>query len=540
VLTQADVGSTIRFKVTATNGGGATAATSAQTATVVSNEQTVNLGVAPASLSWGCCYGPVVTGGSAYTWSSAGSGSNIWSFTFGNVPSGWGVKKIRVVSLAGNSGYATQSHSLQNGGTTVASLTVPAGAAQDCRFGCGWDNTVDYTADLGWVTFATPLTVTQAAAQLRYYQDATNWIAFARTPTAQAVIVPPPAPTNTTLPTISGTPNSGRTLTADPGTWNNAPTAFAYSWLRCDATGAACVATSTTTTTYALTAADVGKTMRVDVTGTNVTGSATARSAASGVIGDPLPDPPANTTAPSISGSAIQGVTLTGADGSWTGSPTGYSREWQRCNTSGASCQAISGATASTYVLTQADVASTIRFKVTATNGGGPTAATSTQTATVVSNEQTVNLGVAPVSLGWGCCYGPVVTGGSAYTWSSGGSGSNVWSFTFGNVPSGWVVKKIRVVSLAGNSGYATQWHGLQNGGTTVASLTVPAGAAQDCRFGCGWDNTVDYSADLGWVTFATPLTAAQAAAQLRYYQEATNWIAFARTPTAQAVIVPG
>src|SRR5258705_13418827 len=44
-------------------------------------------------------------------------------------------------------------------------------------------------------------------------------------------------PANTVLPTISGTPTVGQTLTATDGTWSNAPTSFAYQWLRCNGGG---------------------------------------------------------------------------------------------------------------------------------------------------------------------------------------------------------------------------------------------------------------------------------------------------------------
>src|SRR5258705_6332972 len=47
-------------------------------------------------------------------------------------------------------------------------------------------------------------------------------------------------PANTVLPTISGTPTVGQTLTATDGTWSNAPTSFAYQWLRCNGGGEKC------------------------------------------------------------------------------------------------------------------------------------------------------------------------------------------------------------------------------------------------------------------------------------------------------------
>jgi hypothetical protein len=95
---------------------------------------------------------------------------------------------------------------------------------------------------------------------------------------------------------------------------------------------------------------------------------------------------PTNVTLPTISGTAQSGATLTGAPGSWTNTPTGYAYAWLRCDTTGGSCQPISGATVSSYVLTDADVGSTLRLAVTATNRIATSPATrSAATAVVVA-----------------------------------------------------------------------------------------------------------------------------------------------------------
>ncbi len=96
------------------------------------------------------------------------------------------------------------------------------------------------------------------------------------------------APTNTAPPTIDDTtPERGQTLTASPGTWTgDQPITFRYQWERCNASGAACAAIAgATAQTYTVATADVGNTLRVTVTATNATGSRSASSAVTSVVG---------------------------------------------------------------------------------------------------------------------------------------------------------------------------------------------------------------------------------------------------------------
>jgi len=81
------------------------------------------------------------------------------------------------------------------------------------------------------------------------------------------------APVNTALPVISGSAEVGETLTTDNGSWNNSPASYAYAWLRSGA-----VVSGQTSSTYAVTTADIGKTIAARVTATNVDGSASATS----------------------------------------------------------------------------------------------------------------------------------------------------------------------------------------------------------------------------------------------------------------------
>ncbi|MGZ4674371.1 MAG: right-handed parallel beta-helix repeat-containing protein [Ilumatobacteraceae bacterium] len=93
------------------------------------------------------------------------------------------------------------------------------------------------------------------------------------------------APSNTALPVISGTATQGQTLTTSNGSWNGSPTAYAYQWRQCDASGNNCTnITGGTSSSYTLAAGDVGQTVRVVVTATNAGGSTPATSAQTSAV----------------------------------------------------------------------------------------------------------------------------------------------------------------------------------------------------------------------------------------------------------------
>jgi GH25 family lysozyme M1 (1,4-beta-N-acetylmuramidase) len=215
-------------------------------------------------------------------------------------------------------------------------------------------------------------------------------------------------PLLSTPPTIVGASEAGELSAAVPGTWEGGkPVQFSYQWSSCDAAGLNCAPiTAATRETYKPAGTDVGHSLKVVVTATSSTGSATATTpptAAVSPAGTPPTARPTNLAAPQILGTAQAGQTLTSSVGTWTGSPKKFAYRWRSCNATGASCVAIPHATQSHYTLTPDDIGSTLSLVVTGTGAGGSTSATAVSTAVVVAaplpaisiGSQTVQRGIA-------------------------------------------------------------------------------------------------------------------------------------------------
>jgi hypothetical protein len=96
--------------------------------------------------------------------------------------------------------------------------------------------------------------------------------------------------------------------------------------------------------------------------------------------------PPEVTEPPVVSGTPVAGGTLTATTGTWSGSPSSYAYQWQACDAAGGACVDVAGATSSTYVVQKADVGSTLRVQVTATNASGSGTAYSKATEVVADS----------------------------------------------------------------------------------------------------------------------------------------------------------
>jgi fibronectin type 3 domain-containing protein len=421
VLTATDVGSTVRVKVTATNGSGSANVNSAQTATVVAAAPVVS---AVPTISGTAKDGQTLTSTTG-TWSgtptityarqwnrcnSGGTGCvaipGATATTYVVTPADIG-SKLNVTVTASNAAGSASSSSVVTALVTGAApvntaLPTISGTAKEGQLLSAttgtWTGTATITYAYQWqqcspsctnISGATVATYRLVAAQvgktIKVVVTATNGTGSASATSAATATVTTGAPVNTALPVVTGTTTQGQVLSSTTGTWaGTAVITYARQWKRCNSVGGSCANISGATgTTYTLVAADVGNTIKLTVTATNGVGSTAADAATTAVV---APLPPSNTALPTLTGSAQDGQTLTSTTGTWNGTtPLTYSRQWRRCDSAGANCSDISGATATTYTLTSADVASKIRVVVTATNGGGSANATSAATASVTA-----------------------------------------------------------------------------------------------------------------------------------------------------------
>jgi len=206
----------------------------------------------------------------------------------------------------------------------------------------------------------------------------------------------PAAPTNTTLPVITGNFSDGGTMFATTGTFESA-SSYAYRWLRCDSDGDDCVEIEgADSSSYRGSSQDVGRRLRVRVTATSSSGSSSATSDATPLIVGPEPRNvvPPKVIVPGTTGIPVAGVVQSSSVGIWTGQgPITYTYQWKKCQPKDGPCYRILEARAqsSTFVPTADLVGWSLRVEVTATNSAGSSTEQSESTPLVIAN--------APVNL---------------------------------------------------------------------------------------------------------------------------------------------
>jgi outer membrane protein assembly factor BamB len=204
-------------------------------------------------------------------------------------------------------------------------------------------------------------------------------------------------PTDTSAPTLSTTKAIvGDPLAVDVGLWTGLPSSYSYQWSRCPVAGGTCSAiTDATSEAYTPTRDDIGSTLEVTIKATNSSGTSSALTTGTT---EKVAALPANVSPPTITGKALPKRLLTATPGIWANNPTAFKYQWLRCQ--GSSCAPEPHAFMSSYVVTPADIGSTIEVRVTATNGvGSPAPATSSPTATVTKVPTGLTLSSSPGSI---------------------------------------------------------------------------------------------------------------------------------------------
>jgi thermitase len=213
---------------------------------------------------------------------------------------------------------------------------------------------------------------------------------------------PASAPVNTIAPQVlvatngnentaplGSAPQVGQVLVRGQGAWTgSSPLSLSgVKWYRCNAGGSGCVQVGSSWK-YTVQSADSGYALKLTVAFADPVGTTSASAPLTAPVGgtEPPPSPsaaPVNTALPAVSGTAEDGQVLSASTGAWSNSPTAYAYQWRRCDSAGANCAALSGATGQTYPVGSADVGSTLQVAVTASNASGPSTATSALTAVV-------------------------------------------------------------------------------------------------------------------------------------------------------------
>ena len=319
-LQASDVGDTVVAVVTGSNAGGQNSATSNATQTVLPAAPTLVSGKAPV-LSGTAQQGDTlsVTNGSwnnnpttfTYAWEacntsgtacapiSGAASANTYTVESTDVGS-----TIEVIVTGSNAGGANQATSnitktvlpaapTVTGAPGISPMTAQQGVTltaskgtwsnSPTTFAYAWQDCSSSGNNCAAISGATASTYTLKASDVGKLVSVTVTASNAggATPVTSASVGPvlPPAPANTVAPQIAGNPEQGVTLgVTNNGTWSNATT-YAYAWEQCDSSGNNCVQIpGATSSSYTLSAADIGDTIVCVVTATGPGGSTPANS----------------------------------------------------------------------------------------------------------------------------------------------------------------------------------------------------------------------------------------------------------------------
>ena len=231
--------------------------------------------------------------------------------------------------------------------------------------------------DIGGATSSFYTTVTaDTGKRLRVQVTATNSQGTAAQNSESSAVVIATAVHLSVTPQILGGNTVDSPMSLSTGTWlGSPPMTFTYSWRRCNPVGdfATCVQIpGATTSTYTPTTADIGFSIRVWITGTNVAGSDVGITNHTYPVIDKQHFSPSADSPPAIAGTLALGRQLTANIGSYEGDlPIETAFVWQRCDATGSHCHTIPNVKRVVYTPTAADIGYTLRLSVTATNAYG-------------------------------------------------------------------------------------------------------------------------------------------------------------------------
>lgn len=328
-LTGADVGKTLGLVVTASDSSG----------TAVADANLVGP-IAPASAF--ANIGRPLVAGTAAVGLQLDVTAGIWTKT----PTGSSYSWLRCnaagracAAIAGASAATYVPSTVDVGHTLVARVQGTVGPAFQ----------VVLSAATGVVVSGTAATTTTATIPTT--PSTTTTVASTTTPSAPTAA--------STRPAIGGTVRVGQRLAA------TAPDATAYQWYRCDLAGAHCSSIhGAVKATYTQVAKDAGHTIGLTATvnGAPSYASLVGPVAVTGAL--------ASTAQPALTGTPVQGQTLTAGAGAWSASAPSPAYAWERCNANGRICVPIPGASSPTYVPVADDVGHALVAVVTATVAG--------------------------------------------------------------------------------------------------------------------------------------------------------------------------
>jgi alpha-tubulin suppressor-like RCC1 family protein len=399
---------------------------------------------------------------------------------------------VEVKGLAGAAGwvaagaaFSLAAYAIAPGNTVLPAISGKAEERQTLTASTGtWTGTEPITYTYQWQTCNSKgesctnisgatsstykLTASAVGDTIRVEVTAKNVVKSTSAFSAVTSVVAASLPENTTLPAISGTAESGQSLTVSNGSWEGtSPISYTYQWESCNSKGEGCTnITGATASSYRVVNSQVGDTLREVVMASNSAGNAKATSAATGTV---TPGPPVEIVLPVISGNAEEGRVLSASTGEWAGGePFTYTYQWQSCNAKGESCTNISGATKSTLGVTASYVGKTLRIVVTAKNSIGTSEATSAASAVVLVPEPPVNTALPTVS--GGARDGQTLVA-STGTWS----GRAPISYAYQWQSCNWVAEECHAIEGAAGSSYVL---GQGQEGDTVSVIVTATNAS--------------------------------------------------------------